>query len=342
MSRLREGLLSRKLNPRAEMPFLDHLEELRRRLLWSLAVVVLCFGVGLAAVHYLDITRYLIEPGQDALGPDLRLIYLAPADAFLMFLKISLTLGLVLASPIIIYQVWAFLAPALEKREKRVILPALFMGLALFLSGVALAYFVALPLTLRFLINFMPELMTPSWTAPGYIGFVVKLLLGFGIVFELPVVVLVLSVLGVVTPAFLRAKRRHAIVVLTIVAAMLSPGDMIQVTVLMMAPLVLLYEFSIWLSVLAWRRRERSIGGESAAGAVATAPDVPPDRGPPSGGAPSQPEGPAPRPTENQPSPYEHGDLAKPPRLEGGGKGGKADADGGSKPAEEADEEAEA
>lgn len=334
MSRLRDGLLSRKLNPRAEMPFLDHLEELRRRLLWSLATVVLCFAVGLAAVHYLDITRYLIEPGQQLLGPDWRLIYLAPTDAFFMFLKISLTLGLVLASPIIIYHAWAFLAPALETREKRIIVPALFMGLALFLAGVALAYFAALPLTLRFLVNFMSEMMTPNWTAPGYIGFVVKLLLGFGIVFELPVVVLVLSVLGVVTPAFLRAKRRHAIVVLTIVAAFLSPGDMIQVTVLMMIPLVLLYEFSIWLSVMAWRRRERSIGGEPAAGAAATVPESAPDRNPPPGAAPQEDEGAAhQQPADDPASPYEHGDPARLPRSERDeDAGGPADSAQGREP----------
>jgi len=319
------------------MPFLDHLEELRRRLLWSLAVVVLCFGAGLAAVHYLDITRYLIEPGQQVLGPDWRLIYLAPTDAFFMFLKISLTLGLVLASPIIIYQTWAFLAPALERREKRIIVPALFMGLGLFLAGVALAYFVALPLTLRFLINFMPDLMVPNWTAPGYIGFVVKLLLGFGILFELPVVVLVLSVLGVVTPAFLRAKRRHAIVALTVVAAFLSPGDMVQVTVLMMVPLVLLYEFSIWLSVVAWRRRDRSIGGEPAAGAVATGADSPRDPDPAPGAAHRRREGTAPEPAADPSSPYEHGDPARSLRSPASGDGeARADPDGEGEPGGEA------
>lgn len=272
------------------MPFLDHLEELRRRLLWCLVVVGVCFGIGLAAVHYLDVTRFLIEPGQEVLGPEWRLVYLAPTDSFFIFLKISLTAGLVLASPAIIYHAWAFLAPALEKHEKRTLVPALGMGFFLFLAGLALAYFIALPISLRFFIGFMADVMLPNWTATGYIGYVVKLMLGFGIVFELPVVVLILSVLGMVTPDFLRAKRRHAIVVVTVVASLLSPGDMVQITVLMMVPLVLLYEFSIWLSALMWRRRERgdpSIGGEPAEGSVAVA---------------AAPE----------PSPYTHGDPARP------------------------------
>lgn len=277
MKRLREGLLAggKRLNPKAEMPFLDHLEELRRRMLWSLLAVAVCFGIGLAAVHYLDVTRFLVEPGQELFGPEWRLVYLAPADSFFIFLKISLTAGLVLASPLIIYHAWAFLAPALEKHEKRTLAPALFMGLVLFLTGVALAYFIALPLSLRIFTRFMADVMEPNWTATGYIGHVVKLLLGFGIVFELPVLVMILSVLGLVTPAFLRAKRRHAIVVVTVVASLLSPGDMVQVTVLMMVPLVLLYEFSILLSALMWRRRERhvrSVGGEPAAESVAVVP----------------------------------------------------------------------
>lgn len=326
MKRLRDGLLARRGNPKAEMPFLDHLEELRRRILWSLLALGVCFGAGLAAVHYLDVTRFLLEPGQEVMGPDWQLIYLAPADAFFVFLKISLTVGLVLASPIIVYQVWAFLAPALEKREKRTILPALFMGLVLFLIGVALAYFLALPLTLRFLTGFMADFMVPNLTAAGYFGFVVQLLLGFGILFELPVVILVLSVLGVVTPAFLRSKRRHAIVILTVVAAMLSPGDMVQLTVLAMVPLILLYEFSIWLSALAWRgreERESAVAGEAAAGSVDADADAgadadgdagPPGGADPEGGSPAPPANPpsaGPEAPSDEPNPYTHGDPAR-------------------------------
>ena len=251
-----------RTNPKAEMPFLEHLEELRWRILWSLLAVAAGSVAGLAVVSYLDVVRFLLLPANAVFGEDQRLIYLAPTDAFFVFLKVSLTLGFVLASPIVVYHAWSFLSPALEKQEKRAIVPALYLGLVLFAGGVALAYFVALPISLHFLMGFLTEIMEPSWTGPAYIGFVVKLLLGFGVVFELPVVVMILSALGLVSPAFLRAKRRYAIVVITIVACALSPGDVITVSLLMMVPLVLLYEFSIVISGLMWRRRRERPAGE--------------------------------------------------------------------------------
>ena len=120
----------------------------------------------------------------------------------------------------------------------------------------AVAYFVLLPVSLRFLIGIGTEFMTQGWTANLYYSFIVKLLLAMGLVFELPVVILVLSVLGLVTPRFLRTKRRHAIVAGAILASMISPGDMLLATVIMTGSLILLYEFSIFLSVLVWRKRE--------------------------------------------------------------------------------------
>lgn len=256
MRRLREGLLARSDNPKAEMPFLDHLEELRWRILWSLLAVVVCSVVALGIVYYFNVVALLMEPGKGIFGEDWRPIYLVPTGGFFLYLQVSLSLGLVLGSPVIIYQVWRFFAPALDTHEKRAVVPALYLGLFLFLAGVALAYFIALPISLRFLVGFQIESVTPSYTATGYIGFVVQLLLAFGIVFELPVVVLILSVLGLVTPKFLRSKRRHAIVAIALVAAMISPGDVLQITILLMVPLVALYEFSIVLSAMVWRRRE--------------------------------------------------------------------------------------
>lgn len=258
MSRLRDGILARGANPKAEMPFLDHLEELRWRILWSLLAVIIGAAIGLGVVHYFEVIELLIAPAREIFGEEYRLIYLAPTGGFFLYLQVSLTVGFLLAFPIIAYHIWGFFSPALEKREKRAIVPALYMGLVLFLIGVALAYFFALPITLRFLVGFQTGSLLASYTAPGYIGFVVKLLLAFGIVFELPVVVLVLSVLGVVTPKFLRTKRRHALVGMLVVASLISPGDAINVTIILMVPLMALYEFSILLSVMVWRKRDRA------------------------------------------------------------------------------------
>ncbi len=163
--------------------------------------------------------------------------------------------GLVLASPIVVYHVWAFLAPALEDVERRAIIPTFVLGLALFAAGVAMAYFVALPMTIRFLLLFGSEWFTPALTAGFYMSMVVRLLLAFGLAFELPIVLLVLTALGLVSSSFLRKKRRHAIVAMAVVGSFVSPGDYVVVTILMMMPLLLLYELGIVLSAGVERRR---------------------------------------------------------------------------------------
>lgn len=251
------------------MPFLDHLEELRWRILWSLLAIGIGAGVGIYLVISFDVIGLLTGPlytivteiqaeNPEFMGalPAGKLVFLDLMEPFFFKLKLGIITGLILVSPILAYQLWGFLSPALEKREKRVIIPALYGGLLLFALGVAMAYFIALPVTIRFLLLFGVEDFTPALTAGYYLSFVTRLLLAFGILFELPVVVMILSVLGLVTPAFLRKYRRHAIVVNTIVASFLSPGDIITVTLLMMIPLILLYEVGILLSVMIYRRKE--------------------------------------------------------------------------------------
>lgn len=259
---------SKTPNPAGEMPFLDHLEELRWRILWSLLALAIGAVAGFLLVHYGDMLQVLFSPYRALFGEDQTLINLKPTDAFFITLKYGILIGFLLVFPIIVYHVWSFLAPALKKSEKRVIVPSLYMGLVLFIFGVLMAYYIALPITLEFLVGFQTEIMSPQWTAQDYFGFTIQLLVAFGIIFELPVVVMILSVLGLVTPKFLRAKRRHAILLITIVAALISPGDVIMVTLLMMVPLIILYEFSIMLSVMIYRKREER---------VAAAADPPPD-----------------------------------------------------------------
>ena len=251
------------------MPFLDHLEELRWRILWSLVALVVGSVVGFVLVLEFGVLEILLAPLEEVMGEGERLKFFSPTEPFFLVLKIGVLVGLILVSPIIVYQVWAFLSPALERHEKRAIIPALYMGLVLFAAGVAMSYLIALPVTLRFLLFFGEEYWDPILQAGPYLGFVTKLLVAFGVLFELPVVIMILSALGLVTPTFLRQKRRHAIVVITVLASFLSPGDVVTVTVMMMAPLVLLYEFSILLSVMIYRRREkREIGGGPPEGAV--------------------------------------------------------------------------
>ncbi len=237
------------------MPFLDHLEELRWRVLWSVLAIFAGALVGFVVVHQLGVLQVLINPIVEHL-PEGKLLMLSPTDGFFVTLQLGLVVGLILVFPIVVYHVWSFLSPALESHEKRVIVPSLYFGLLLFTAGVAMAYFIALPVTIPFLLGFQTEFLAANLEVNRYMGFVTKLLIGFGVVFELPVVIMILSALGLVTPTFLRNKRRHAIVLITILASFLSPGDVITVTLLMMVPLVLLYELSILLSQVIYRRRE--------------------------------------------------------------------------------------
>jgi len=263
--------MTRNRSPMGEMPFLDHLEELRWRILWSLLAIGVGAVIGFILVQEFQAMELLMRPLRRTLDADLRLIYLNPVDGFFITLKLGLLVGLILAAPIVIYQIWAFLSPALEPQEKRMIIPALYLGMVLFIVGVLLAYFAVLPLTLIFFSGFQEEFLVAQYEANRTIGFLTKLLVAFGVAFELPVVVMIFTAMGLVTPQFLRAKRRHAVVAITIMASLLTPGDIVS-TFLMMVPLFLLYEGSIMLSVIIGRRREAMVE-ENTRAADTQAPD---------------------------------------------------------------------
>lgn len=249
----------RKRDPRGEMPFLDHLEELRWRILWSMVSVVIGSMIGFALVYYFGVLELLVMPIREAYDdPNLKLIFLSPADPFFVTLRLAIYGGFLMAFPILVYHTWSFLSPALAKSERRAIVPALYLGLLLFIAGVALAYFAALPVTLEFFKAFLTESLEGSLEINATLGFIVKMLFAFGAVFELPIVILALSLMGIVTPAFLRSKRRHAVVLITVLASFITPGDAITLTIMMMLPLVLLYEFGIFLSVGVYRRRSKA------------------------------------------------------------------------------------
>jgi sec-independent protein translocase protein TatC len=240
-----------------EMPFLDHLEELRWRMLWSLLAIIVATVVGFLLVTSFDVLGLLIAPITPFLDES-KLKFLSPTEPFFITLKLALGVGLLLASPIIIYQAWAFLSPALMPNEKRSIVPSLYFGLVLFMVGVAMAYFIALPVTLRFTMGFQTASLEQSIVIGEYLSVVLRLLFAFGVLFELPVLILTLTAMGLVTPEFLAEKRRHAILLITVACALITPGDVVVLTVLMMMPLVLLYEVSIGLSKLVVRRRSRT------------------------------------------------------------------------------------
>jgi len=256
------------------MPFLDHLEELRRRLFWIVGAIVIGVVLGFALLSKLDIIRLLERPILPLMHGQ-KLIYTHPGTSFHILLNASLVLGLILAAPVIVGQIWGFLAPALYAHEKRVVVPVLMSMVALFLAGVALSYFVVLPLTLRFLMSIESTALTPMISATDYFDFAISMCLAFGLVFEVPIAILALTALGLITPQFLSRYRRHAIVVCLTAAAFITPCADPYWLFALAIPLYVLYELSVFVAQFAYRKRQKRearLDAESATPESARAP----------------------------------------------------------------------
>lgn len=251
-----------------EMPFLEHLEELRWRILWSLGSVLLGFGVGFVIVDRFDVVGLLKRP----VAPLLenwggRLLYTSPTEPLLLTFKLAFVVGLVIASPVLISQLWAFLRPALYERERRVVVPVTLGAVILFCAGVAMAYFWVLPVALRVLSGFQDQSLAPIITVNAYFGFATMVVLAFGVIFELPLVMFVLVWMRVLSAAFLRRHRRTAVVANAILSAFLTPADLISM-LMMMVPVQFFYEISLLFAVFMERRRSREAAAEQAEAAA--------------------------------------------------------------------------
>ena len=246
-----------------EMPFLDHLEELRARLVRALLALIVGVGIGIWATgHY-----RLVDIFQGPILPLLNgrhLVVQSPTELVTITLEIGFISGLVLASPILLWQLWAFLSPALYAREKKAIVPALFAGMILFLAGSILSFIFLVPQALQVLLSFTPGTFDYLFTFEKYFSFVLQVVLAMGLSAELPLLIIMLAVLGVVTPAMLNKFRRFAIVLSFAAGAILSPGTDIISMLMMTAPLLLLYEIGFLGAVIAHRKRLKG-GGAGAA-----------------------------------------------------------------------------
>lgn len=240
----------------SDMPFLDHLEELRTRLLKIVVAVGICVAIGFLLVIKFDFIALLERPILPYLMGR-KLIFTHPGDSFSIVMQVSFGVGFALAAPVLLYQLWAFLSPALYKHEKKVVIPLLFAATCLFLMGAALAYFFVLPFALKFLMEFQTAALEPMITARDYFDFATSLALSMGAVFELPILLVGLTALGIINPSQLRQYRRHAMVAAFAAAAIITPGDLITTTVMLFAPLYALYEVSIIASSVVFRRKER-------------------------------------------------------------------------------------
>ena len=263
------------------MSLVEHLAELRKRLLFCVIAVVI--GMGIAWMCYdpwilnlikgpldslgdrgdnpfvLDnpLLRYLRSSAEESEELNLNLHFITPLEVFMVKLKVSLFAGLIIASPFVLWEIWKFVSIGLTKKERRGVMVFPPIALGFFLCGVLIAYFIMLPVILYFLVVVSGRGLVPTLILSKYTSLVVLFCLTFGVAFEMPLVILFLSKLGIVTPKFLKEKRKYAILLIFLSAAILTPPDVVT-QVMVAVPMVLLYEVSIWLSRLAWRRRRRA------------------------------------------------------------------------------------
>ena len=236
---------------RKEMPFLEHLEELRKALIDSLWGIVVGSTIGwFVAPRLID---FLIRPAG-------QLVFLGPADALNLRMKASFFIGLVLASPLVLWKLWSFVAPGLLPLERRLIAPLVISSTTLFVTGLVFADLVLAPLTFKFLLSFQSENMKPLLTADSYFGFLAKLCIAFGAMFQLPVVIGILSWAGVIPARFLAARWREAVLVILFVAAILTPPDVVS-QILMAGPILILYTLSVGIAFVIEKRKKRKSDG---------------------------------------------------------------------------------
>jgi sec-independent protein translocase protein TatC len=249
--------LKKKTRDEKRMSFLDHLEELRWRILKSLAVIILFSIVAYFFSEHL--LSFLTRP----VPADVQLIFTTPTGAFLVSIKVAIIFGILASLPVIFYQIWAFVSPGLLEKEIRLAVMVVASATLCFLLGFAFAYFIILPFGLRFLFSFQTSYLEPMPDISSYVGFAGRLFLAFGIVFELPLLSFLLSKMGLLKPDFLKKQRRYAIAAIFILAALLTPPDVIT-QLLLAAPLILLYEVSIWISTAVNRKRKNAEVPEGA------------------------------------------------------------------------------
>ncbi|MGM0420242.1 MAG: twin-arginine translocase subunit TatC [Bacillota bacterium] len=223
-----------------EMTLTEHLTELRSRLIKSILAIVIG---ALGSYFFADILiLYLTEPIDE-------LVFIKPTEAFFTYIKVSLLAGLIIALPVVLYQFWSFILPALQDREKKYLNILLPVSLILFAVGIAFCFFIVLPLGMKFLLNFGSIELEPMISISYYISFLTSLLLPFGLIFQLPLVINLLVKWGLVKLQSLTAFRKYIVVIIFVVSAILTPPDIIT-QLFMAGPLIILYEGSILIAKL--------------------------------------------------------------------------------------------
>ena len=227
-----------KPDAQTEQPLRDHLQEFRKRLIICLVVVAIA---ALACYNYVDDIIALLS------GPAGKLYFMNPSEVFFTYMEIALYAGILFTLPVVLYEVWAFVAPALWPEERRAVLVILPTAVILFYVGLVFAYYLVIPAAVTFFMGFATQTLQPMFSLESYLSFILALTLPFGFIFELPLIVVFLAKIGLVTGDFLKGKRKILIVIAFIFAAVVSPTTDIFTQTMIAVPLIVLYEISLFI-----------------------------------------------------------------------------------------------
>ena len=227
-----------KPDVQTEQPLRDHLQEFRKRLIICLVVVAIA---ALACYNYVDDIIALLS------GPAGKLYFMNPSEVFFTYIEIALYAGILFTLPVLLYEVWAFVAPALWPEERRAVLVILPTAVFLFYVGLVFAYYLVIPAAVTFFMGFATQTLQPMFSLESYLSFILALTLPFGFIFELPLIVVFLAKIGLVTGDFLKGKRKILIVIAFIFAAVVSPTTDIFTQTMIAVPLIVLYEISLFI-----------------------------------------------------------------------------------------------
>ena len=227
-----------KPDAQTEQPLRDHLQEFRKRLIICLVVVAIA---ALACYNYVDDIIALLS------GPAGKLYFMNPSEVFFTYMEIALYAGILFTLPVLLYEVWAFVAPALWPEERRAVLVILPTAVILFYVGLVFAYYLVIPAAVTFFMGFATQTLQPRFSLESYLSFILALTLPFGFIFELPLIVVFLAKIGLVTGDFFKGKRKILIVIAFIFAAVVSPTTDIFTQTMIAVPLIVLYEISLFI-----------------------------------------------------------------------------------------------
>jgi sec-independent protein translocase protein TatC len=238
-----------------KMSFLDHLDELRRRIIYSVVAVLVGLGISLFFVN--ELFEFIFRPMQALLPAGQTLIYTDPSEAFFLQIKIALMAGLIVASPVVFAQVWLFIAPGLYAHEKKLAIPFIVMSTFFFVAGAAFSHYMVFPIVWRFFVGFTNEFLTFTPRVEPAFSMYLRLILALAITFQLPTVVLFLARMGMVTPRFMIRNFKYAVMIIVLASAVLSPDGGGVGMLAMGGPVVVLYIFSIGLAWVFGKKRQK-------------------------------------------------------------------------------------